>query len=669
MQDHKHANALLEESSPYLLQHAHNPVDWHAWNEESLREAQKIDKPLLISIGYSSCHWCHVMEHESFEDEQVAAYMNEHFYCIKVDREERPDVDQLYMTAANIITGSGGWPLNCFALPDGRPFHAGTYYPKQGWLKLLETVHQQFSTNREKIEGYAAKLTQGIRLQETAITDVSSADLNAKNIQLAVEQWKHSWDMKRGGINKAPKFPMPSNYNFLLSYVHQYNDPYARDFIQTSLTEMANGGIYDQIGGGFARYSVDSIWKVPHFEKMLYDNAQLLTVYAKAYQLTENERYKNILNQTIGWLKREMLDESGMFYAALDADSEGEEGKFYVWTENELKSILKERSELAIFHYQVGEKGLWEHNNNILMARPIEETAKRFNIDPPELKSTLATIDTQLLNARDKRVRPGLDDKCLTSWNGLLLTGLADAYKAIQNETYKEIAIHTCKSILKHQWDGNELMHTYKNGQSTILGMLEDYAFLAQGCLSVYEISGMEEFYTTALELTQRAIDLFYHSEKELFYFNRSNELVVQMTELHDNVIPATNSAMARLLHHLGLLAGNSQYLSISTNLCSKVQEGMKEYLGSYANWALASLEQTAPFFEIAVLGKDAKKKAQELQFKFIPNALIVYTETPSDIPIFQNRWDKNKTRIFVCRKGACQMPVTTKEEVMKQLQ
>jgi uncharacterized protein YyaL (SSP411 family) len=669
MQEQKHTNELINESSPYLLQHAHNPVDWHAWNEDNLKTAKKLGKPILISIGYSSCHWCHVMEHESFEDEQVAAYMNEHFYCIKVDREERPDVDQLYMTAANIITGGGGWPLNCFALPDGRPFHAGTYYPKQGWLKLLETVHYQYTTNTQKIEGYAAKLTQGIRLQETAISDAAANELHTKNVQLAVEQWKHQWDMKRGGINKAPKFPMPSNYNFLLSYVYQFNDVYTQDFIATSLKEMAYGGIYDQIGGGFSRYSVDSIWKVPHFEKMLYDNAQLLTIYAKAYQQSGDKLYKKVIDQTIGWLKREMLDESGMFYAALDADSEGEEGKFYVWNEQEVKSILGDDFTLAQFHYQLGEKGLWEHGNNILMARPIEETAQYFKLEQDLVKDRLLEIDQKLLKERNKRIRPGLDDKCLTSWNGLLLSGLADAFKATQNQSYRNLAEECCRAILEKMWTDDELMHTYKNEKSTISGMLEDYAFLAQGCLDVYQITGEELFYNTAVELTQKALELFYHTEKGLFYFNRSNELVVQMAELHDNVIPATNSAMARLLNYIGLLEGNSYYLSIASELCSKVQEGMQEYTGSYANWALATLEQTAPFYEVAVVGTDAQQMAGQLQQLFLPNTLIVYTEKQSTLPLFKDRWNENETRIFVCRKGACQMPVNTPQEALNQLQ
>lgn len=667
---HPHTNELINETSPYLLQHANNPVEWHAWNTQNLEEAKTLEKPLLISIGYSSCHWCHVMEHESFVNEKIAEYMNQHFYCIKVDREERPDVDAIYMTAANIITGSGGWPLNCFALPDGRPFHAGTYYPPNGWLKLLETVDQQYQTNRAKLEEYAAQLTQGIRLQETAISDTKSEKLQAEVLIQAVEGWKKNWDMEDGGMAKAPKFPMPTNYDFLLSYSHHINDTYTNEFLHTTLHKMALGGIFDQIGGGFSRYSVDGSWKVPHFEKMTYDNAQLLSLYAKAYKQNKNPEYLNVITKTVAWLEREMLDPKGMFYAALDADSEGVEGKYYVWKTEEVKKLLGKDFELAQRYYHLGKEGLWEHNNNILLRKYTDhEFAKNEKMSEIELAGKLTTIQNILLTERSKRVRPGLDDKCLTSWNALLVVGLLDAYKATQNKKYKTLAINCLESILGYQKQENNLWHTYKKGRSTITAMLDSYAFLTQACLEAFYITGKAVYYTHATELTTQALDTFYDAEKELFYFNETNELIIRTTEVYDNVIPATNSVMVHNLTQIGLLQANTAYLELAEIMLGKIQSNILTYTSGHSNWARAHLMYTYPFFEIMVVGENATQIAAELQQLDLTNCIIAFSQKSSDLPMFLNRFDPEKTSIYVCNQGACQRPVKTIEEVLKIIQ
>ncbi|MBT8326792.1 MAG: thioredoxin domain-containing protein [Bacteroidia bacterium] len=667
---HKHTNDLINETSPYLLQHAHNPVNWHAWNIENLAEAKELNKPILISIGYSSCHWCHVMEHESFEDEEVAAYMNEHFYCIKVDREERPDVDAIYMTAANIITGSGGWPLNCFALPDTRPFHAGTYYPKNGWLKLLQTVNHQYTNNISKLKQYATKLTQGIRMQETAISDNKSEILDKSVLNEAVEGWKASWDMKEGGMNRAPKFPMPSNLNYLQHYAEETNDSYARDFVKITLDKMAYGGIFDQIGGGFSRYSTDKIWKAPHFEKMLYDNAQLLTVYSQAYITSKDPLYLDVINKTIEWLEREMLDKSGMFYSALDADSEGEEGKYYVWTKNELQDVLKEDYKIVEAYYNIGKKALWEHGNNILLRdQSDEDVAKEIGISREKLRDRIDAINAQLLDIRLKRIAPGLDDKCLTSWNGLMVTGLSNAYKATGDEKTREMALNCMDALLKYQIEVNNVWHSYKAGKSTIDGMLEDYVFTSLGGISAYEISGNEKYLTASLSLTTEAIKRFYDLEKGLFYFNEDNELIIRTSEIYDNVIPSTNSAMAHLLQYVGLLNGNSKYLEMSDNLIGKIQSNITNYPGGHSNWSRAHLKSSAPFYEVVITGKDASAIAKKIHASYMPNAWILYAEKENQIPLFENRFVKNKTLIYVCKKGVCQLPSETIEDALKQMQ
>lgn len=664
---YQHTNELLNETSPYLLQHAHNPVDWHAWNEDNLTEAKQLDKPLLISIGYSSCHWCHVMEHESFVNEKIAEYMNEHFYCIKVDREERPDVDAIYMTAANIITGSGGWPLNCFALPDGKPFHAGTYYPPVGWLNLLQTVDTQYGTSRKKLEEYANKLTQGIRLQETAISDTRSEKLLSKTIVEAVEGWKNNWDMKEGGMNRSPKFPMPTNYDFLLSYTKHSNDPYASDFIDITLEKMAYGGIFDQIGGGFSRYSVDEIWKAPHFEKMLYDNAQLLSVYAKAYQRNSNPEYLRTIDKTVKWLEREMLDKSGMFYAALDADSEGEEGKYYVWKDKELRQLLGKDYSLAEVYYQIGGKGLWEHGNNILLREYSDaEIAEKFGITETEVATKISAINKLLLSNRIKRIPPGLDDKCLTSWNAMLVTGLLDAYRATGINKYRILATNCLDALIQKQVQENMLWHTYKGGKPTIIGMLDSYAFLIQASLDGFYTTGNQSYYTLANKLAGQSIDKCYDADKGIFYFNEENELIVRTTEVYDNVIPATNSVMVQNLTQLGLLNANSNYLEIAETMIGKVQSQITQYPGGHSNWAKAHLMYTYPYYEVIVVGPEGESMAKKLQNSDLTNCIVAFSTQESNLPMFRNRYVKGQTTIYVCQQGACQLPVYSVTEALK---
>tara|TARA_Y100000385_G_scaffold154539_1_gene160271 strand:+ start:6220 stop:8307 length:2088 start_codon:yes stop_codon:yes gene_type:complete len=662
-----HTNQLIKETSPYLLQHAHNPVDWHAWNPENLVEAKKLNKPLLISIGYSSCHWCHVMEHESFENEEVAQYMNEHFYCIKVDREERPDVDQIYMTAANIITGRGGWPLNCFALPTGEPFHTGTYYPTKDWLRLLQNISDQYQSNFAKIEEYAQKLTRGIQLQETAISDQTTQSLDDTVLDNLVKEWKKNWDYNDGGMNRAPKFPMPSNYDFLISYAHHSSDNTIDEFINITLTKMAYGGIFDQIGGGFSRYSVDGIWKVPHFEKMLYDNAQLLSIYAKAYQKTKKPLFKQVIDKTANWLEREMLDKSGLFYAALDADSEGEEGKYYVWKSEELKDVLKEDFDLTVSYYEVDKKALWEHQNNILLRDKDDASIEReYQLTTQELADKIQRVNQKLLDQRSQRIPPGLDDKCLTSWNSLMVSGLIDSYIATRNNHYKKLAINTLDKILTTQLHGEELWHSFKNNQSTIPGMLEDYAFLIKACTDAFAITGNESYVQSAQQLTEVVMKKFYDSEKELFYFNETNELIVRTTEVHDNVIPSTNSVMAHNLWQLGLIYGNSRYLEIAETLVGKVQSNMVSYPSGHSNWAKTHLAISKPYFEVVIVGKNAEKEALKFRESFHPNTLVLYSNAPSNLPLFKNRYHADETLIYVCEKGVCKLPVKTIEEALE---
>ncbi|MAY84322.1 MAG: thioredoxin domain-containing protein, partial [Flavobacteriales bacterium] len=460
------ANRLIEASSPYLLQHAYNPVDWRAWNEESLQAAKDQDKPILISIGYSACHWCHVMEKESFEDDSVAKIMNEHFICIKVDREERPDIDHLYMDATQLMTGKGGWPLNCFALPNGKPFYGGTYFPKDQWINVLNQLADVYKNEREKVEEYAEKLSQGLQEQSVIEIEDIPEEFNSEILMSSVRNWKQNFDTVDGGSNYAPKFPMPNNYQFLLQYLQFYPDREVETQLKLSLEKMAMGGIYDQIGGGFARYSTDMEWKVPHFEKMLYDNAQLIALYSQAYKKYKDPLYEKVVRQTIAFMKRELMDESAAFYSALDADSEGEEGKFYVWEIEELKKAFNEDDlKLLSEYYNINEKGEWEGKYILLKTERDEAIAQRLGIEISELKSRMEKLEEQLMKIRSERVRPGLDDKSLTSWNALNINGLLEAYEAFGDKEYLKMATACGNFIAKSQMksDGS-LYHSYKDG-------------------------------------------------------------------------------------------------------------------------------------------------------------------------------------------------------------
>ncbi len=549
-------NSLIKESSPYLLQHANNPVNWYAWNDETLALAKKENKLILVSIGYSACHWCHVMEHESFEDEQVATIMNENFINIKVDREERPDIDMVYMGAVQLMTGQGGWPLNCFALPDGRPIYGGTYFPKKQWINVLGNLADLFATNPDKAYEYAAHLTDGLeQLEIPKVYDGTSFDL--LTLTNSVYKWKQSFDTEHGGPNRAPKFPLPNNYQFLLNYHFYENDLNVKKHLDVTLTKMAWGGIYDQLGGGFARYSTDVLWKVPHFEKMLYDNAQLVSLYSEAYKQTKNELYKKIVYETIDFVKRELTNPDFGFYSALDADSEGIEGKYYVWQKEELHRLLKNDFELFADYYCVNDIGYWEDENYVLM-RDTEESiiALKHNVSISELQQKIKACNAILLDVREKRVKPGLDNKVLASWNGLMCKALADAYLVFEEEDFKTLALANANYLVKNYCKENGQLLRVINNNTSISGFLEDYAFVIDAFLSVYLITANENWLLKAKALTDYTLKHFYDDKQNTYYFTDSSQekLVVRKSEWSDNVIPASSSQMAINLYKLSIL-------------------------------------------------------------------------------------------------------------------
>lgn len=667
----KHTNNLISETSPYLLQHAHNPVNWFAWSDEAFEKAKAENKLLLISIGYSSCHWCHVMEQESFEDETTAKLMNENFICIKVDREERPDVDAVYMHAVQLMTGRGGWPLNCFALPDGRPVYGGTYFPKEQWNQILNQLSLMYKNDKNKFLQYAEDLTEGIKKSELIELKETKERFSKEILKQTIANWKQRFDNIEGGPAKAPKFPLPNNYIFLLRYATLANDKDLLKHVELTLNKMAYGGIYDHIGGGFARYSTDSLWKAPHFEKMLYDNAQLISLYSEAYRAFKNPLYKNVVYETIEFLKREMMSDEGFFYSALDADSEGEEGKFYVWKEEEIEKIIADcglriadlnAQTIIKDYFSINESGLWEHGNYILLRRESEEIiANRHGISVEELNKIIKEVKSDLLIERNNRIRPGLDDKSLTSWNALLISGLCDAYNSFDEKEFLDLAIRNANLILtKQKQPDGKLLHSYKNGKSTITGFLEDYSFTIEAFISLYVCTFDETWLTEANNLMQYAIKHFYDDTTNLFFFNADydNKLISRKKEIQDNVIPASNSSMAKSLFYLGKYFEDANYISSAEKMLNQIQESVPSYGSAYSNWSIYGLHLSYPFNEIVFAGEKADEKRKEFFRFYKTNCIISGSKMKSEMPLLKERIIENKTLIYVCENNACNLPV-----------
>ena len=674
--DHTYTNHLIHENSPYLLQHAHNPVDWYPWGEEALSKAKEEQKMLLISIGYAACHWCHVMEHESFEDSLVASVMNEHFVCIKIDREERPDIDDVYMTACQLASGRGcGWPLNAFALPDSRPVWAGTYFPKDQWVNILNQFSNMWQNEKGKLDDYAKQLTQGIQAQDQIIVGPPQ-QLNLEDAEKIAEGLITKVDKKRGGRQGAPKFPMPSNYRYLLHYYKMTGDQAALDAVEVTLKNMAEGGIYDQLGGGFSRYSVDADWIVPHFEKMMYDNGQLVSLYSQAYQLTKNPLYKKVVEQTVGWLDREMTNEHGGFYASLDADSEGEEGKFYVWKEEEIDALLSaEDAQIYKDYYTIKSSGNWEDEKNILYRKTsLEDMLSKHQIRNQELDQVIARCNKLLFDSRASRVRPGLDDKVLTSWNALMLIGLVDAYRAFQDPKLLDRALRNAAFIKSEMLQSDHrLMRNYKDGNVKINAFLDDYAFVIEAFTALYQVTFDESWLQDAKALADYAITHFYDSEQKLFNYTSDTDppLVARKKQIGDDVIPGSNSAMARNLNFLSHFYYDQKYIEISDQLLfSLVEPILKSGQTSfYSNWALLYLEKLHPTYEIAILGENYDAIKNDLQRQLLPNTIFLGGSHEGSLALLKDKLQSGTTMIYVCQNKVCQLPVQQADAALKQIE
>ena len=665
-------NALQFATSPYLLQHKNNPVDWFPWIDDALELATKQNKLLLISIGYSACHWCHVMEHECFEDNAVAEVMNLHFVSIKIDREERPDLDQIYMNAAMLLNGQGGWPLNVIALPDGKPIYAGTYFPKQQWLQVLDYFAMLYQKEPEKLIEQAAHITRGIHKFDTIPFNKKEQNINKQLQEIAWKNWQSKIDYEWGGIKGAPKFMMPNNYEYLLRYTLQNGDSEIKNALKITLKKMAFGGLYDVVGGGFARYSVDAFWKVPHFEKMLYDNGQLLSVYAQAFQLTKRPLYKSIIEKTTNWLEAEMTDKCGGLYASLDADSEHIEGKFYCWTYDELQLILNDDLPFFCDVYNIEEKGNFEHGLNVLFRTEDHEYfMEKYEIDNAVFQQKLETIHHKLLKERGAKIRPATDDKILTEWNAIAINGLCDAYKALGDFRYLQKAECVANFILQYcKKDDYRLDRNFKNGQSSINGFLADYAFFIEALLHLHQVTLEELYLTEALHFTEYVLEHFYNKENGMFYITSDLDtpLITRCIDSSDNVIPSANSTMAKNLLLLSKYFDKNEYEQMSLTQLNNVLENAIKTPLYYSNWLIVLDMHLHLNAELVIIGKKAVEFTKVINANLLPNVLITGSCKESQLPLCIDRYNSDKTLFYLCHNKSCELPEEDIQAVLKKL-
>jgi uncharacterized protein len=668
-------NQLIHSQSPYLLQHAHNPVEWYPWDVEALEKSRRENKPIIVSIGYSACHWCHVMEKESFEDEATADIMNAHFVCIKIDREERPDLDNIYMDAIQTMGLNGGWPLNVFLMPGQKPFYGGTYFPNKQWKELLQNIANAYENHYDQLaesaEGFGRSLGRS-ELEKYGIS-LEKADLSKEELENAVQKLQAQFDTDWGGLNRKPKFPMPAIWSFLLDYALLKKDQSLLDHVIFTLKKIGMGGIYDHLRGGFARYSVDGEWFAPHFEKMLYDNGQLLELFAKAYQVSGEDFFREKVMETIHWLESEMLQDEGGFYAAQDADSEGVEGKFYTWTYDELEAIAGENLVWLKKLFNLKYQGNWEDGVNILFqTRTYQTLAAEEGLSESAYLKRLNKLKAKLLEVRNKRIYPGLDDKVLSGWNGLMISGLVQAYLATGEEKAKKLALNNGQFLLAKMFKDGLLYRSYKNGKAYTPAFLEDYAAVIRAFIALYQLDFETKWILKAQELLDLVMEQFYDESDGFFFFNNpmAEKLIANKKELFDNVIPASNSIMARNLQDLGLYFYNDHYLEIAEKMLGAMKKLIITEPGFLCNWASLYLSSLVPKAEVAIVGKDAKQKAKALQGQYLPDyVLSVTADVGENIPLLEYKAadSDGNALIYVCFNKACQKPVTTVDEALAQ--
>ncbi|HYE65822.1 MAG TPA: thioredoxin domain-containing protein [Pyrinomonadaceae bacterium] len=685
MTEHKHTNRLANETSPYLLQHAHNPVDWYPWGPEAFERARRENKPIHLSIGYSACHWCHVLAHESFENEDTAQLLNENFINIKVDREERPDLDQIYMNAVQMMTGHGGWPMTVFLTPEGVPFYGGTYFPPEdrynmpGFPRVLKGVAEAYRARPDDVTQTAAAMLGELR--RMGIARESNEMLSVDLLNSAYQGIARNYDKVYGGFGRAPKFPPSMSLEFLLRTYQRTGRVEALEMVEHTCRIMAEGGMYDQLGGGFHRYSTDEKWLVPHFEKMLYDNALLSRLYLHLYQVTGNDFYRRIAEETLDYVIREMTDQSGGFYSAQDADSEGHEGKFFVWTVDEVKEFLgDEDGALFCAYYDVTKAGNFEGKNILHVRRSVADAAKELKVSVERLTEALRRGRLELFKARERRVKPGRDEKVLTAWNGLMLASFAEAAAILEHPRYAEVAVKNARFLLDNLRRNGLLLRTYKDGQAKLNGYLEDYAFLTDGLIALYEATGELKWIEEARAITDRMIEEFWDEEEGGFFFTGKSheELIVRTKDFFDNATPAGNSVAAEVLLRLGVLVGNEDYSRKAITILRLLSETIQRYPSAFGRLLGALDFYLSTPKEVVVIGEsqapDTQALLREVWKRYLPNKVIARSAEADAraaelIPLLRQRpkIDQRATA-YVCEHYTCQQPATSPAELARQL-
>ncbi len=684
----KHTNALINETSPYLLQHAHNPVAWHPWNETALKLAKDQNKPIFLSIGYSACHWCHVMEHESFENEEIAAYMNEHFINIKVDREERPDLDEIYMSAVQAMTGSGGWPMSVFLTPDLKPFYGGTYFPpidkygRPGFLTVLQGVERAFRDDHEKVLESADKMTMYI--QQAAVQTPSDHPLNLELIETAFQQLRGRFDRTHGGFGGAPKFPHSMDVALLLRYFHRTGDAEALQMAEFSLRKMAEGGMYDQVGGGFHRYSVDERWLIPHFEKMLYDNALLAKIYTEAYQITKNEFYKKIVVEIMEYVLREMTSPEGGFYSTQDADSEGKEGVFFAWTPEQISEALddEDAAKFIIRYWGVEPHGNFEEGTSVLhVSLGLNEAAKLFDLSEDEAKAIIQKAKCKLFGAREQRVHPGRDEKVLTDWNGLMISAMAFAGNVLNEPRYVEAAETACDFLFENLYKNGRLLHVYKDGRTHTNGFLSDYSYLMNGLIDVYEATGDPKRLQQAMELKAVMDEQFWDEKHGGYFFTGDDheQLIARTKDPMDNAVPSGNSMAVLSLLRLNAITGDAALREKAETSLKAFVDGIRQYPSAYSQM-MAGLDWLLSSSQEIVLAAESFEQIDSFQdavfSRFLPNKVVLYSyeqardELTAVAPLVDGKDPiDGAPAAYVCQNFTCKLPVKSVEELSKQFE
>ncbi len=670
------SNRLINETSPYLLQHAHNPVDWYPWGQEAFERAKAEDKPVLVSIGYAACHWCHVMERESFENEETASIMNQFFINIKVDREERPDVDHIYMDAVQAMAGQGGWPLNVFLTPEGKPFYGGTYFPprrafnRASWTEILHGVNEAYTERKHEIVSQAENLTAHLQNANAFGVAKNSTDLSKSDLDVIAINILKQADKELGGFGNAPKFPQTFSIQYLLRHYHFTKHEESLNQALLSLNKMIYGGIYDQLGGGFARYSTDAEWLAPHFEKMLYDNALLVNVLSQAYQLTQKDIYKQTIAETITFIRRELMNDEKGFYSALDADSEGVEGKFYTWSRKEINEILGKEADLFCDFYDVSEEGNWEHSNILRIRKPVEQFAADADLPAGELNNFLLTAKDRLMQERDKRIRPLTDDKILLGWNALMNTGLSHAYAATLNEDYLELAIANMAFLEHRLCVTAKWYHTYKK-EARIPAFLDDLSYLVSAYIHLQEVTANSDYLNKARVLAEHIIENFSDEAETLFFFTsqEQNDVIVRKKEIYDGATPSGNSVMAFNLKYLAKIFDIPAWEERSVAMINSLRQVITRYPTSFANWAQQAQDRVYGLFEVAIIGEDSVMKLHELLPYYIPNRVLqANKKSDENFPLLINRDTPGKTLIYLCKNYSCLQPIELTEDFLRQI-